>query len=345
MSTDPQTSDLRTALAGAIESIARSGDLDASLDAILAAAAAALHAPMGAVLVQDPDRPGLHPAAVVGIDAGAGARLATEVLDPTHGFATAATSRIATFDREATGPDGTTFIGAYLPLLVSSGGVDVSLGSMGLTWPAPHALDARERETLQALASLAAIAIDRSRLGSTAAERSEWFERMAHTDPLTGIANERTVGRVLELEIARAGRAGDEVSFVMFDVDDFRATNRDGGNEAGDDVLRQVAAVLAESVRLVDTVGRIGGDEFVVVAPGSAGSVVAHRVLKGIAALPAVGGRVVSVSAGVAHFPADGEDAQAIIAAATAALDKARSDGRGMVGSGAPAAGLMPRRV
>ena len=159
----------------------------------------------------------------------------------------------------------------------------------GLTWPAPHALDARERETLQALASLAAIAIDRSRLGSTAAERSEWFERMAHTDPLTGIANERTVGRVLELEIARAGRAGDVVSFVMFDVDDFRATNRDGGNEAGDDVLRQVAAVLAESVRLVDTVGRIGGDEFVVVAPGSAGSVVAHRVLKGIAALPAVG--------------------------------------------------------
>ena len=208
---------------------------------------------------------------------------------------------------------------------------------MGLAGRAPHALDARERETLQALASLAAIAIDRSRLGSTAAERSEWFERMAHTDPLTGIANERTVGRVLELEIARAGRAGDEVSFVMFDVDDFRATNRDGGNEAGDDVLRQVAAVLAESVRLVDTVGRIGGDEFVVVAPGSAGSVVAHRVLKGIAALPAVGGRVVSVSAGVAHFPADGEDAQAIIAAATAALDKAAERRSRMVGSGAPA--------
>ena len=336
MSTDPQTSDLRTALAGAIESIARSGDLDASLDAILAAAAAALHARDGRGLVQDPDRPGLHLAAVDRDRRRRQARLATEVADrrtasrPPHEPHRHVRSR---GDRA----DGTTFIGAYLPLLVSSGGVDVSLGSMGLCWPAPHALDARERETLQALASLAAIAIDRSRLGSTAAERSEWFERMAHTDPLTGIANERTVGRVLELEIARAGRAGDEVSFVMFDVDDFRATNRDGGNEAGDDVLRQVAAVLAESVRLVDTVGRIGGDEFVVVAPGSAGSVVAHRVLKGIAALPAVGGRVVSVSAGVAHFPADGEDAQAIIAAATAALDKARSDGRGMVGSGAPA--------
>ena len=110
---------------------------------------------------------------------------------------------------------------------------------------------------------------------------------MAHTDPLTGLANERTVGRILELELARAGRQGSEVSLAMFDVDDFQATNRDSGNEAGDDVLRRVAAVLAESVRLVDTVGRIGGDEFVLVAPGSAGMTVARRVLDGIAALPA----------------------------------------------------------
>ena len=135
------------------------------------------------------------------------------------------------------------------------------------------------------------MAVDRARLASTAAERSEWFERMAHTDPLTGLANERTVGRILELELARAGRQGSEVSFAIFDVDDFQATNREGGNEAGDDVLRQVAAVLAESVRLVDTVGRIGGDEFVLVAPGSAGAMVAQRVLDGIAALPPVGGR------------------------------------------------------
>ena len=107
----------------------------------------------------------------------------------------------------------------------------------------------------------------------------------------------------------------------MFDVDDFRATNRDGGHEAGDDVLRRVAAVLAESVRLVDTVGRIGGDEFVLVAPGSAGMTVAQRVIDGIAALPA--GRraaTISVSAGVARFPADGTDADELIAAATDGL-------------------------
>ena len=91
---------------------------------------------------------------------------------------------------------------------------------------------------------------------------------MAHTDPLTGIANERTVARVLELELARAGRQGGEVSLALFDIDDFRSANASDGHQVGDDILRRVAAVLAESVRLVDTVGRIGGDEFVLVAPG-----------------------------------------------------------------------------
>ncbi len=334
VSTEPMSSDPRTALAQAIQVVARSGDLDTSLEGILTSAAGALQPRMGAVFVQDPDRAGLHPVATHGIDAAAAARLASEVADPAHPFTTAATGRVETFDREAAGPDGAVFIGAYLPLVVTSGGVEVSLGSMGLTWAAPRVLDETERDTLRALAALAAVAIDRSRLGSTAAERSEWFERMAHTDPLTGLANERTVGRVFELELARAARQGTEVSFLMLDIDDFRATNIEGGHEAGDDVLRQVAAVLSESVRMVDTVGRIGGDEFVVVAPGSAGSVVAKRVLEGIAALPPVGGRVISISAGIARFPTDGADTQALIASATEALAQARNGRHGAVESG-----------
>lgn len=200
-------------------------------------------------------------------------------------------------------------------------------------------LDAAERDTLAALASLAAVAVDRVRLASTAAERSEWFERMAHTDPLTGLANERTVGRILELELARAGRQGSDVSFAIFDVDDFKATNQEGGHEAGDDVLRHVASVLAESVRLVDTVGRIGGDEFVLIAPGSAGTLVAQRILDGIAALPAVAGRTITVSAGVARFPVDGTDSAALIAAATERLGTGQADAHGTVASGAASEG------
>ena len=334
VSTDGPSRDPRLSLIAAIDGVAQGGDLDIALGAVLASAVQALGPTMVAVLVQDPDRPGLQLAASHGFSEAAIAQLAVDVTDPTHPFAMAALGRTATFDREATMPDGTPVIGAYLPLMVSSGGVDMVLGSMGLGWPSPHSLDDSEREIVTALASLASIAVDRARLASTASERSDWFERMAHTDPLTGIANERTVARILELELARAGRQGSEVSLAMFDIDDFQATNQSGGHEAGDDVLRRVAAVLAESVRLVDTVGRIGGDEFVLVAPGSAGMTVAKRVLDSIRALPTVAGRPITVSAGVARFPADGASSEALIAAASSALGRARDEGRGTVAAG-----------
>ena len=129
------------------------------------------------------------------------------------------------------------------------------------------------------------------------------------------------------------------MSFAIFDVDDFQATNREGGHDAGDDVLRRVASVLAESVRLVDTVGRIGGDEFVLVAPGSAGMMVAQRILGAISALPPVAGRPITVSAGVARFPSDAGDVEALIAAAKDGLEKARAEGRGTVAPGMAPAG------
>lgn len=323
--------DPRASLSAAIAAVAAADDLDSALDAILAAAESALRPTMAAIFIADPDQAGagLQLAASRGMDDAARARLATEVTDPGHPFTAAAMGRLATFDREATLPSGGMFVGAYLPLVVSSGGVNVTLGAVGMGWPAPRDLDDPERETLTALAALAALAMDRARLAATASERSEWFERMAHTDPLTGLANERTILRILELELVRAVRQGSELSLALFDVDDFQSTNRDGGPAAGDDVLRRVASVLAGSVRMVDTVGRIGGDEFVLVAPGSAGALVARRVIDGIASLSAVAGKQTSVSAGVARFPADGGDVETLIAAATATLTVARASGPG----------------
>ena len=332
---DGPSRDPSRSLIAAIEGVADAADLEAALDAVLTAAATSLGATMGAILVQDPDRPGLQPVATHGFDEAAAARLAEDVADAAHPFAEAALGRAATFDREATMADGSPFVGAYLPLVVSSAGVQLVIGSMGLGWTSPHVLDGGARELLRSFAALAAVAADRARLASTVAERSDWFERMAHTDPLTGLANERTVARILELELARAGRQGSEVSLAMFDVDDFQATNQSGGHEAGDDVLRRVAEVLAESVRLVDTVGRVGGDEFVLVAPGSAGMTVAQRVLDGIRALPAVAGRPITVSAGVVRFPVDGASSEALIDAASSALNRARTEGHGTVAAGA----------
>jgi diguanylate cyclase (GGDEF)-like protein len=323
--------DPRATLPVAISAVAAAADLDAALRAILEAAGDALGAASGAVVLADPDRAGLQLAATIGLDATAVSTLTDEVRDGAHPFATTAETRLATFDREAMAPDGSTWTSAYVPLVTSIGGVETALGALGLTWADQHRLPDDERDVITALATLAAIAVDRIRLASTAAERSEWFERMAHTDALTGIANERTVGRVLELELARAGRQGGEVSLALFDIDDFQSANERDGRDVGDDILRRVAAVLAESVRLVDTVGRIGGDEFVLVAPGSAGAMVARRVQEGIAALPVVAGRIVSVSAGVARFPADGADAESLIAAATEALARAKEAGAGSV--------------
>jgi hypothetical protein len=131
VSTDGQPSDPRTSLPGAIEALATGGELETVLERVLAAGVAALRPAMGAIFISDPDRPGLQLVASHGMDDGSIARLAGEVTDPAHPFSAAATSRLATFDREAAMPDGSAFVGAYLPLIVSSRGVDIRSGRSG----------------------------------------------------------------------------------------------------------------------------------------------------------------------------------------------------------------------
>jgi len=308
VSIDGPSTDPRTELPGAIQAAA-SDDLDAALAGILAAAIAGLGADGGAILLADPDRADPQLAASTGFHEGEVEALA-----------------------RTTDIDGVT----AAPLVIGRGGVEATLGTLILRWPAGSS--PADATLVDAFATLAALAADRARHASNAAERAEWFERMAATDPLTGIANERTVARVLELELARAGRQGGEVSLALFDVDDFRAANA-SDVRAADDILRRVASVLSESVRFVDTVGRIGGDEFVLIAPGAAGVIVAKRVQDGIAALPGAAGHGVSVSAGVATFPRDAGDAESLIEAAKAALGRAKSTGAGSVADAVPAPG------
>ena len=315
-------------LARSAAALAAGDDLDTSVGQLLDLAADATGTAFAAVTLQDPDRAELQVALTTGDDPASQARFATAALADGPVAATAA-------DRIARMGDGL----VHLPLVLTRGGIEQLVGVLSLARAGDGEPAEDERTTLGAFAALIAIAIDRARLGSMVAERSEWFERLAHTDPLTGLANERTFARILELELARAGRQGGEVSLAIFDVDGLTRTNEAAGRAVGDDVLRAVAAVLAESVRLVDTVARVGGDEFVLVAPGASGTTVAQRVLAGIAALPAGAGGSISVSAGVARFPVDGATADDLRAAAEAALASARSAGGGSLSAPpAPAA-------
>jgi len=320
---------LTDTLATSAAALAHGGELDQTLSALLGAAAGATGAQLGVAFLEDPDRPGLQLSGSFGMSPEAGTKFEAAVNDEDHPVALAARELTPSFGTPIPSSDGAKLVDALLPLVVRHDGVDMGVGVFAFAWPAPHEFSEQDRAILQALADLGAVAVDRARLSSLAAERSEWFERMAHTDPLTGLANTRTLGRVLELELARAARQGGEVSVALIDIDGLTGVNEQSGHEAGDDVLRAVATVLAESVRLVDTVARYGGDEFVLIAPGAAGMTVAQRVLDGVAGLAEQHGRQISVSVGLARFPADGASSDELLVAAAAALVVAREEGPG----------------
>jgi diguanylate cyclase (GGDEF)-like protein len=320
-------------LSEAAAALARSSDLDTAVQQLLDLAVDTLGGSLGVVYLQDPDRVELQLGVTVGVDDTLEAAL-EGALDGADDVVTE-TARDRN-PRTVTGRDLPAVLagagiatGLLRALTVARGGIDIPVGVLLVGWDDAVDLAPEHNELASAMADLTAVAIDRSRLASMILERSEWFERMAHTDPLTGLANQRTFARVLELELARAARQGSEISLAMFDVDGLTDINNRLGHETGDDVLRSVASVLAESVRLVDTVARYGGDEFVVLAPGAAGATVARRVADGVAALAPVGDATISVSAGVAKFPSDGASTDELLSAAQAALASAREQGPG----------------
>ena len=311
---EPRTLEVLTAAASALAGNER---LEDGLAGLLAATAASLGAAGGAVLLADPDRAGLATGASLGLDAETVAALAEAAGSEDH----AAGQALAR--RELTEADGAVFA----PLVVRRDGAPLGLGILALDRPGRTTLSSSERVVLAAAAGLAAAVVDRARLASLAVERSEWFQRISHTDPLTGLANARTFERVLELELARAARQRGEISVAIFDVDGLARTNSESGHDAGDDVLREIAAVLAESIRLVDTIARRGADEFALIAPGSAGLTVARRVLDSVARDPKLAGGSITVSAGIAQFPTDGTTGDELLAAADRALASAKSSG------------------
>ncbi len=159
----------------------------------------------------------------------------------------------------------------------------------------------------------------------------ENLERLAAYDPLTGIANHRTMQEFLHRRLSEASRSDGRVGVIMLDVDHFRAFNEEEGHDAGDRVLKMVSDVLRTIVRPYDLAARYGGEEFTIVMPGvDAGRTyqIAERIRTGIESLEYTSytgePRRVTASLGCAVFPENASDAASLIKAADLALYEAK---------------------
>jgi diguanylate cyclase (GGDEF)-like protein len=320
-------------LLAAIRAVARSGDPDATLDELLEIGLRAAGADRAAAFLWDSDRGGLALAGFRGYPAEDLPELEAAIAVADHPVQLAAQERIQTTGKPGSGGRVLT----AWPIVVGRDGIEEPIGALALEADAPPAADVAER--IGALADLLAVVVDRARMDENAAERIDWAERVANSDLLTGLANAHTLLRVLELEIMRAARQKSELCLAVFDVDALTTFNETEGRAAGDDVLREVAAVISQSIRLVDTVARWGGDEFMLVAPGATGTTVVRRIVESVAAMSMPGDRKVTLSAGLAHFPADGTVSDELVLAAKAALRAAQAVGPGTLAEATPDAG------
>ena len=198
-----------------------------------------------------------------------------------------------------------------------------SLGALVLEHTGGAKIERRIVTGLERSASYAALALRNAWL-------LEQVQRLAATDGLTKIANRRTFEATLEREVARATRSAEHLSLVMVDLDHFKVLNDTHGHQAGDEVLRNVAAALSCECRDFDTAARYGGEEFVVILPGcnvDEAVVIAERLREAVAKAPTAAAPL-TASAGVATYPTHAADADTLVRAADQALYISKNAGR-----------------
>jgi diguanylate cyclase (GGDEF)-like protein/PAS domain S-box-containing protein len=169
-------------------------------------------------------------------------------------------------------------------------------------------------------------------------ERKATHERMiflAHHDPLTQLPNRVLLADRVAQAISRAARSRLSVALLFVDLDDFKLINDLHGHAAGDQALREIARRLAGSVRDTDTVARHGGDEFVIALTDVGDAALVDSVAAKIAdclapplAIDGCGDLRVACSIGVALYPRDGDDYEALVRHADAAMYAAKKAGR-----------------
>lgn len=204
----------------------------------------------------------------------------------------------------------------------------------------PRELQARLRAATRVVELQAELDRRAERLEAMNAKLVEANRRLydfAHTDALTGLPNRRFIIDRLQQEWALFARKRVPFSVLLLDIDHFKAINDEHGHDAGDGVLQRVAQILRREIRTEDTVGRFGGEEFLIIAPvldREAAMCVAERVRAAIAREP-FGPQdapwSISASVGVASARPAMEEARVLLKRADLALYEAKGAGRNRI--------------
>ena len=160
--------------------------------------------------------------------------------------------------------------------------------------------------------------------------------RLAHFDPLTGLANRRSFTGRLEAEIAAAGNGGKggQLALMLLDLDRFKEVNDLFGHAAGDAVLQRVAQCASGVLRHGQMLARLGGDEFAIIVPNLPDPQAAGRIAEAVLSKLrqennlSPGGELVSASIGIALFPLDADEQAALVSHADTALYRAKAEGK-----------------
>jgi diguanylate cyclase (GGDEF)-like protein len=165
----------------------------------------------------------------------------------------------------------------------------------------------------------------------------ESLQHQALRDPLTGLYNRRHLEEFFAREQARSKRNATPIALAMVDLDHFKQLNDRYGHAVGDDALKGIAAFLLDGLRTTDTVFRIGGEEFLVILPGTAPDEALEKLEQLCRALAAsslasrAGPLRLTMSVGLAYYPSQGDDLESLMQHADAQLYHAKGSGRNRV--------------
>jgi diguanylate cyclase (GGDEF)-like protein/putative nucleotidyltransferase with HDIG domain len=168
----------------------------------------------------------------------------------------------------------------------------------------------------------------------------------ARTDPLTKLSNRRGFRELLDLELERARRGGTAMGLLVGDLDNFKDVNDRSGHKVGDAALQRVARLLCEGKRQIDTVARVGGEEFALIVPdtGRNGTLALAERLRRVLGEEFAGDPTpLTISFGLSVYPEHGETAAALLHAADQALYGAKQSGRNRTVPHSPALRLELR--